>query len=239
MSNPTGAAQSVSDVAWVFEDLGWRVEGNPPNCPDPLVIEAPVDVRLASGVLYPGQHRGGDYKTHGGFRFDNRATNDVTVTAIMDGHLWRAAHYLEGGEVQYFALFINDCGIMYRYDHLLTLSPKLSAVFEDFPPPVGGDSRTVEVRPRVYVEEGEVLATEIGLRDFEGDRNIFMDFGLYDLRKTNEASKDPEWAAEHPNEREFGVHALCWLDNLNEPEKGIVKGLPGSGVEGKTSDYCD
>lgn len=148
------ACSSGAGEFWRLGEEGWSAHCTPPACPEPLVINAPVDVRLATSVLYPGQYRGGDYKTHGGFRFDNHATNDVTVTAVMDAYVWRAARYPEDGEIQYYILFINDCGIMYRLDHLLTLSPELTAVFEKFPEPVEGDSSTTDVIPRVYVKKG-------------------------------------------------------------------------------------
>jgi len=44
----------------------------------------------------------------------------------------------------------------------------------------------------------------------------------------------------HPNIREYGIHVLCWFDNLEEPAKGIVKGLVGADSNsGSTSDYCN
>ena len=74
---------------------------------------------------------------------------------------------------------------------------------------------------------------------FKGKKNIFVDFGLYDLRKTNGVNYDSSFRAKHPDIDEYGTHAICWLDNLEEPYKSIVKNLPGADEEnGKKSDYC-
>lgn len=231
-----------SNVSWDFDYGGtntWKVSGNPPACSDPLVIDPPVDVNLASGILYPGQYRGGDYKPHGGFGFDNSGTNEVSVTAPIDGYLVSASGYLERGEVQYLLFFINDCGIMYKLDHLLTLAPKFAEIMGKIPTGEEGDSRTTRIDPKVFVAKGEVIATEIGFRNFEGRKNIGVDFGLYDLRTTNEASKNSDYRNKHKGEEQQGFTALCWLDNLTEPSKSIVKNLPAAdGESGKTSDYC-
>src|SRR3990170_7651534 len=95
-----------------------------------LLFPSPVDLNLASGILYPGQERGGDYKPHGGFRFDNRDTNDIKVQAIMDGYILKASKYLEAGEEQISFFYINDCGLMVMHDHFLTLSPKIQQALE-------------------------------------------------------------------------------------------------------------
>ena len=50
------------------------------DCPDPFVFQLPIDINKATSVLYPGQIRGGDYKAHGGFRFDKSLPNEITVT---------------------------------------------------------------------------------------------------------------------------------------------------------------
>ena len=239
--SPNNNSSPTSSVAWNFDynTKTWKVSGNPPACPDPLVIDPPVDVNLASGILYPGQLRGNDYKPHGGFRFDTRSTNDVELRAIMDGYIIKASKYLESGEPQVFIIYINDCGYMVMHDHLLTLSPKLEKAFENIPIGGEGDSRTTFLEPRVFVEKGEVLATEIGHKNFEGRKNIFVDFGLYDLRKTNGVNYDAAFRANNPNIEEYGVHALCWFDYLSAEDESKVRSLPAGGKERKVSDYCN
>lgn len=230
-----------SAVSWQFDinSKSWQVSGSPRKCPDPLVFPSPVDVGLASGILYPGQIRGGDYKPHGGFRFDNRNTNDIEVRAIMDGVILKASKYLEFGEEQISFFYVNDCGIMVMHDHFLTLSPKLQSVLDNVPLGKEGDSRTTFIEPKVNIKKGEVLATEVGSRNFNGQKNIGFDFGLYDLRKTNGVVYDSSFRARFPMIDEYGTHAICWLENLEEPDKSIVKSLPGAdGKRGTSSDYC-
>jgi hypothetical protein len=234
--------ETPHDVRWQYDSQSgtYRVTGTPPSCPDPLEFPAPVDVRLADGILYPGQIRGTDYKPHGGFRFDALGTNAVTVRAIMDGYIVKAAKYNDGYADQVLIFFVNDCGLMVMHDHLLTLSPKLEEVLKDVPMRTDGDSRTTEVT-RVNFTAGEVFATAIGYPYFEGgqdNKNVFVDFGLYDLRATNGVEYGEDVRAQYPNINEYGTHAVCWFDYLLPEEASVVRGLPASGAADSTSDYC-
>lgn len=220
---------------WIFDGEKWQVNGTPPACPQPFVIDAPVDLGLVSGILYPGQIRGGDYKPHGGFRFDESETNEIVVRAIMDGYIMKAARYEVDGETQNLLFYVNDCGIMVMHDHLLTLSPKLQATFDILIVGNDGDSRTTNLGS-VNIKKGEVLATEVG---FKENKNVFLDFGLYDLGRTNGVNYDSSFRSKHPNINEYGTHALCWFDYLVPEDQEIVRNLPAGGNEGKTSDYCD
>lgn len=169
--NPSNNSSSNASASWMYDYGGtnaWKVSGNPPACPDPLVIDPPVDVNLASSILYPGQFRGSDYKPHGGFRFDNSPSNAISVTAPMDGYLDKESRHMEDGETQYSLYFINDCGILFKLDHLLTLTPKFQAIVEKIPLGGEGDSRTTGVSPKVFVVKGETVATEVGFKDYQG-----------------------------------------------------------------------
>src|SRR3989344_2332547 len=171
-------------VIWQFDfnTKQWLASGKPPSCLDPFVIYSPIDVRLADGILYPGQIRGTDYKPHGGFRFDNLENNEVDVYASFDASLVKAARHLESGEIQYSLYFINDCGFMYKLDHLRELTDKFEEILDKVPMGAEGDSRTTEINPPVFISKGEHIATKVGI---ESNKNVFMDFGLYDLREKN------------------------------------------------------
>ena len=56
---------------------------------------------------------------------------------------------------------------------------------------------------------------------------MFVDFGLYDLRKTNGVKSG-----------EYAGYARCWFDYLSPEQERIVRSLPAGGHEGKTSEYC-
>jgi hypothetical protein len=209
--------------------LGWQ-ECQP--------LRSPIDLSQVTSVLYPGQYRGGDYKAHGGFRLDG-ASNNVVVSAPLDAKLVGAGRYIEMGEVQYIFDFKTDCGLEYRFDHLLTLTPKLQTIIEKLPPAQEGNSKTHTVRPSVMVTAGEPIATAVGFTTGDHGPNVSFDFGLYDRRTKNEASNDPAWAKLHTENRDQIFHGVCWLELLPAAETAQLKSLPGGDSQsGKQSDYC-
>lgn len=210
-------------------------------CPEPFIFDFPIDINKATSVLYPGQVRGGDFKAHGGFRFDNSRPDEITVIAPIDALVVVGARYPASGEIQYTLEFEHPCGIRYRLGHILTLTPKFQAIAEKFPMPTTLDSRTTEVRPPIAVKKGEIIATAVGLTGEgvggTGELNTFLDWGVYDYRQKNEASKDPAWAATHTSYTyQYGV---CWFDWISAENLAKVLSLPSSdGVSGKQSDFC-
>ena len=225
---------AASDVSWQNNVDGWEPSSTPPECSAPLVLPMPVSLADATSVLYPGQLRGNNYKAHGGLRFDRQGQSDnIQIVAPIDAELFRAARYLEGGNVQYMFDFINPCGIMYRLDHLRELSSRLEEIADTLPGPNEGDSRTTNLAPGQIVRAGEVLATAVGTSD-----NKFFDWGVYDLRTMNDASGDADWLADHGGEQ--APYGICWLEYLSAADSLIVNALPPSdSVSGDTSDYCD
>ena len=200
------------------------------SCPTPL-IQTPVDLSKVTSILYPGQERGGNYKAHGGFGFDNATDNLVTVTIPLNGKVNRVVRYREMGEIQYLFEFDGDCGVSFRFDHLRKLTPKFEAIVNAFP--IKEDTRTDLVSPPVAVKVGEVIATEVGFLN-----NVSVDFGVYDMRQKNEASKDPAWASAH-SQYPADSYGICWLNSLPQADSAIVNLLPGrDGKFEKKSDYC-
>lgn len=210
------------------------------NCPDKIIFDLPIDITKVTSILYPGQIRGGDYKAHGGFRFDNSAPDEIVVKAPIDAKVIAGARYPVNGEVQYTFDFENDCEIRYRLGHLLTLSPKFQKLAEKFPMPEGLDSRTTEVYPAIEVKKGEVIATAVGLikgGSSKNGTNAFVDWGVYDYRQKNEASTNSEWAKTHISETY--QHAVCWFDWISKEDREKVLSFPSSDYQsGTNSDYC-
>jgi hypothetical protein len=201
-----------------------------PSCPTPL-LQTPVDLSKVTSILYPGQERGGNYKAHGGFGFDNATDNLVTVKIPLNGKITRVVRYREMGEIQYLFEFDGNCGVSFRFDHLRKLTPKFEAVVDAFP--IKEDTRTDPVNPPVAVTVGEVIATEVGFLN-----NVSVDFGVYDMRQKNEASKDPAWASAH-SQYPADSYGICWLNSLPQGDSSAVKLLPSRDAKnGKTSDYC-
>lgn len=217
-------------------------EGSLPPCPNPFVFPLPVDISQVTSILYPGQIRGGDFKPHGGFRFDNSLPSDIAVTAPIDAKVIAGARYpASTGDLQYTFDFEHPCGIRYRLGHLLTLSPKFQEIAEKFPLPKTLDSRTTQVYPPIEVQRGEIIATAVGMtRDgnSKDSTNTFLDWGVYDYRKKNEISQDPTWVANHPHE--IYHYGVCWFDWISPEDKGKILSFPSSdGEHGKESDYCN
>jgi hypothetical protein len=230
-STPT--VNPAQNIMWSFDGMRWSGNGSSPSCLNPLVFDTPANLNLATNILYPGQIRGGDYKSHGGFRFDGKKNSDITVTVPMDALVYRGVRYIESGEVQYMFDFITPCGIFLRFDHLLTLSPKYQALADTLP--AATESSATTPISNASALKGEVLATAVG---FVKSLNVSFDFGVYDLRQQNVVSQNPTWVAEHANKKELGFYGICWLDNLSGTSSQKAKSLPGSGTEGKKSDYC-
>lgn len=228
---------SENSVRWSMNGSEWEASGSPPNCSDPLSIATPVDISKATAILYPGQYRGSDYKPHGGFRFDGAANGDITVTVPQDSVVYKGSRYIQQGEVQYLFVLIAPCGIMYKFDHLLTLSEQFQALADKLPEAEVDNSATTNFEPAPKVSAGDVIATAVG---FKKNNNVSVDFGVYDLRKKNSISNDSDWKEMHPNESEYGEHGICWLDFLENDASAVAKSLPGGDSQNsKTSDYCD
>jgi len=226
----TSSSKAVS--VWIQSTDGWTNQAMLTNCVKPS-FSSPVNTSLVKSVLYPGQVRG-EFKPHGGFIF-NTKNNLVDVKAPFDAVLVEGSRYIEGGETQYLFRFISDCGIMYAFDHILTPSQKLMDIANTFPEAKVNDSRTTLVTPQVKFFKDDILATEVG---FKKTKNYSMDFGLYDLNTKNEASNDPTFVSKYVKSY-LASTALCWLDNLSEPDKTTLKALPGGDSKAKkTSFYC-
>lgn len=224
-------------VQWQWNGDKWQASATPPNCTEPLKFStAPTDLSKATAVLYPGQSRGNNYKPHGGLRFDNASDNSLSVKAIMDGVVASGARYIEMGETQYMFTIVNDCGIAYRYDHLLTLSPTLQKLADTLPAAKPDDSRTTNFNTATVVRAGDELATAVG---FSKTRNVSFDLGVYDYRQRNQAAQSSSYVSKYQNYLSQAGYALCWLDMFSSSDSAILKSLPaGDGVAGKTSDYC-
>jgi len=229
------ASPEEKTASWEFDGEQWKAMSSVPSCPEPLVMESLIDIALVSSVLYPGQYRGGDYKPHGGFRFDGKKPEDITVKAPLDARLTLGSRYIEQGEIQYLLWFENSCGIVYRFDHLLTLAPAMQKLVDNLPQALPDDSRTTRFATSVEVKAGDVIATAVG---FAKSQNVGFDLGVYDLRQPNTASKNKSFAKKHEAYQEQTFYAVCWFDLLSSDIAQKIRSLPAVGIEGKTSDYC-
>lgn len=220
----SAANPAASSADWFFNGADWQSNGSPPACANPL-LQLPVETAKVTSILYPGQTRGGDYKAHGGFRFDGTGqSNQVNVVAAIAGTVVRGERDNTNGVVQYGFEIINSCGVMMRIGHLLELSPQFAAIANSLPP-ASASSEFHSVSGHT-VTAGAPIATAIGLPG-----NVFMDFGVYDLRSRNPATTGMTG--------ELKPYGICWLDALPTADATRVRSLPAAdGESGKRSDYC-
>lgn len=239
-TTPTLQQESeAAGLVWQQTATGYQPNGTIPTCVAPMIKQFPAEISKVTSVLYPGQYRGGNYKPHGGLRFDKSANDEITVKAPFDGTLIDGGAYIADGtdnDVQYTFDVMNNCGMMYRVGHLLTLSAQLQSIASKFPAAVKGDSRTTNIKPALKIQAGTVLATAVGTAS---GKNVFFDLGVYDWRRPNMISTFPAWLNEAQHNTSLAKHAICWFDQLNTKDKATIKTLPaGDPTSGKTSDYC-
>ena len=227
------AAGATGSVRWSFDGTAWNPNGAPPDCAEPFVLQTPVDLGLVTSALWPGQQRG-VYVAHGGFRFDGTNHDDVTVRAPVGSYLVQAGRYLEGVDEQYLLFFSVPCGFFYRFDHVRIVPARLGEALKEILPPISTDSRTYYLNPPLWIEQGEVVGTSVGI----APSNIFVDFGLYDVRTPNNVVPNPAWADLYAGDKEFGHYGVCFFDYLPGNDGELMRSLP-TGKEGQTSDYCN
>jgi hypothetical protein len=237
-TTPTASAEPEKEEKFIWQQSegGWMTSETAPDCPEQPILITPTDITKVTSVLYPGQTRGGNYKPHGGFRLDNTTNTAVTVSAPMDGYVMRGSQYIEQGEVQYMFDIFNNCGIMYRFDHLNTLSSTFQKLTESWPPAQANDSRTNNIDNPPLIKAGDEIATAVG---FVKTKNTTFDWGVYDYRAQNSASQSTAYQTAHQQDKELSWHAVCWLDWIAEADETTLRALPaGDSKSGKKSDYC-
>lgn len=225
-------------VAWEWNGNAWRAMGDAPKCETPLKVGSPVEISNVTAKLWPGQVRGGDFKPHGGLSVENASSNKLEVKAMRDAYLYRGSRYIEQGETQYLFDFLDSCGVMYRFDHLSTLSGEFAKYADALPAAKADDSRTEKISSHPLIKAGTTVATEVG---FAKTKNVFVDVGVYDLRVANEASKTSLYQTDsgRMRDKEQSFYALCWFNLLPSSDKAAVEKLPArDGSSVSASDYC-
>jgi len=239
-SQTTGSSKSF--VEWSFDGENWKPTATAPACEDPLELSLPTVASNVTNVLMPGQVRGGDFKPHGGLSSDNPANNNLSVSTPRDAYLYRGSKYIAEDmgktETQYMFDFMDSCGIMFRFDHLSTLTDQFKAYADKLPQGQIDDSRTTRFNDHPFIAKGTVVATAVGIK---ATQNSFFDVGVYDLRQRNKASKTDLYKTDQLriSDKEQSFYAVCWFDLLPPAEKTVIKALPQrGGLPQGDSDYC-
>lgn len=231
-------SQTKTKVLWQRGEGGvWHATSTPPACPAQPMMATPVDLSLATSIIYPGQVRGNAFKPHGGFRFDNQPNNDIKVTVPMDAQVLRGAkgNFPDAGEVQYSFEFMAPCGIWYSFGHLHTLSPQFLAYADKLP--VISDfsqQQLYDIPGNPSVKKGDVIATQVGIIH---TKNVSTELVVEDVRQPNGKTIRPAWAQYAD---QFDKYGVCWLDWFPPADAALAHSLPGGdSVAGKQSDYCN
>ncbi len=237
-SDDTNKQKIAAFMEWNFTGERWLAPSGAPSCEASITIDSPADLTVVTSKLLPGQFRGGNYKAHGGLAKDNAVDNSLTVTAVRDAYLYRGSRYIEAGEVQYMFDFMDPCGLLYRLDHLATLTPEFQAYADQLPEAKPDDSRTTKFSSQPLIAKGTTIATEVG---FKANKNAGFDFGLYDLRQQNKASQAASFSSDpkKSTNKELPFFGVCWFDFLSEADQSLVDALPNRDSSQTTSDYCN
>ena len=141
----------------------------------------------------------------------------------------RTESYIDIDEEQVKLEFMHPCGILLRLDHLAQLSDRWATIIQDVP--VTSDSRvTFFPQHTHFVTQGEVIANGIGHAS-----NTYLDFGVYDLRQTNNIASYIATAwPEYTGSADYGI---CWPELFDAATQELLYSLPAGAVA--TSDYCD
>ena len=217
----------------------WARDGAPPECAPNIVLEAPVDLNLVTGILYPGQVRGTsplDFKPHGGFQL-KAGTKSVAIRAPMDGYLVSVAKFTDEFGLHYGLTFTHPCGIAFGGGHFGALPPDIQAIVDTIPMKGYRESTGTEITPPHFVKKGDVIVT--GLQEGGIPERPGFDWGVADYREPNAASKDARFRELYGYAPWNTYYGVCWLDWLPAAQQSIVRSLPGvDGKQGKNSEYC-
>ena len=225
----------ATPITWSFNESTNKYDASPtpPECSDRLMSKSPVDTTVATGVLYPGQYRGGSYKLHGGFAF---TSSDATVVLPMDASVTGLVRYIESGETQYKVTFTNPCGIVFYFDHLLELSLDFQEIANSTPEAKKDDTKGLALKQPIPFKAGDIIARRVGI---PATGNFGIDFGVIDMRSRNKISKNSTWGEIHDTYKASEWFGICWFDQLPPADAGRVKALPALDQQsGSRSDYC-
>ena len=217
----------------------WAREGEPPPCPEPFILESPVDLSLVSAILYPGQIRGDgakDFKPHGGFHL-KPGNSKVELRSPMDGYITTAAKFTDEFGLHITFSIQHPCGIQFGGGHFGEVPPKIAAALEKVPMKGFMESQTQPVAPPLFIEKGEVIVT--GLQEKANTERPGFDWGVMDFRHENEASKSASFIEVYGEKFWNTFYGVCWFDLLPPEQEAIVRSFPGGdGKQGKNSEYC-
>ena len=192
--------------------------------PQPIFTHEITDLSKIKRTERWGQVKSKHLKNHS-FLFLKNKNKPIPVYAPVDSYLILQTRYRMQGfkEVQWRLIFQVGCEIVYRFDHLDTLSDKLLKHLGNIP--VNEDQNAapnVLINPPIEIKAGELIASTQGTPQAGS-----WDFGLSDVSKINELPKRLKNYQNKPTGRQYKYSACPYDYYPDEIKKKYLKKMKG------------
>ena len=192
--------------------------------PQPIFTHEITDLSKIKRTERWGQVKSKHLKNHT-FLFLKNKNKPIPVYAPVDSYLILQTRYRMQGlkEVQWRLIFQVGCEIVYRFDHLDTLSDKLLKHLGNIP--VNEDQNAapnVLINPPIEIKAGELIASTQGTPQAGS-----WDFGLSDVSKNNELPKKLKNYKNKPTGRQYKYSACPYDYYPADIKKKYLKKMKG------------
>ncbi|MCI0809148.1 MAG: hypothetical protein J4N63_08335 [Chloroflexi bacterium] len=179
-----------------------------------------TDLTQIASIVPAGSPSGGVIKPHSYLHNKDLPGGKnvrVPVYAIADSVLTSVAYYdTSVGTSEYLIFFDVTCEISYKFDHIMSVAPKILAVAPEIPSDTSEGNRT----PAITFKAGEL----IGYANGAGGQGAW-DFGVYDTTYTNQFANQERYVKGNMGQL---LHTVCPYDYFTEPLKSQMYALLGT-----------
>ena len=192
--------------------------------PQPIFTHEITDLSKIKRTERWGQVKSKHLKNHS-FLFLKNKYKPIPVYAPIDSYLILQTRYRMQGlkEVQWRLIFQVGCEIVYRFDHLDTLSDKLLKHLGNIPINEDQDAApNVAIKPPIEIKAGELIAYTQGTPQAGS-----WDFGLSDVSKNNELPKRLKNYQNKPTGRQYKYSACPYDYYPADIKKKYLKKMKG------------
>lgn len=246
-TSPAGTTEPAAPTSWFWDGPteAYVTTGAPPDCPTPLVEAGGlVDLSDVMEKYQPGRVSDGEYLINGSFRWssaDMPYPETITVTMPFDGYVTGAWQFLKSGAYLFGLNLVHPCGLMLRLSKMHEPSPEVKALLDQMGPAAEKDSRETFYTPGLWLTEGTVLATSVGVPPPNPQPDVVgaqLDVAILDLRTRN-----PQIPADFDFTRwsgsaapQYVFYARCFYQDGYFAEEALIEAIPVGGSP--DSDTC-
>jgi hypothetical protein len=192
--------------------------------PQPIFTHEITDLSKIRRAERWGQVKSKSLKNHS-YLFLKKKNKPIPVYAPVDSYLILQTRYRLQGlkEVHWRLIFQVGCEIVYRFDHVDTLSDKLLKHLGNIP--VNEDQNSapnVAINPPIKIKGGELIAYTQGIPQLGQ-----WDFGLSDISKNNELPKRLKNFQNKPAGRQYKYSACPYDYYPADIKKKYLKKMKG------------